>query len=124
MTPVVQPDNLSIRVAEEIRALLARRRMSGRELARRLDVSPGWVSFRLTGTQPIDLNDLERIAGVLGVTIIDLLPPAARQGAAIAAYAHRRSTRPADRRPPGRPATPVLPRTRPGIPLASPGRQR
>ena len=104
--------------------MMARRKITGRELARRLGVSSPWVSYRLTGTQPIDLNDLERIAGVLGVTIIDLLPPAARQGAAIAAYAHRRSTRPADRRPPGRPATPVLPRTRPGIPLASPGRQR
>lgn len=62
------------RVAEEIRALLARRRMSGRELARHLGVSPSWVSYRLTGTQPIDLNDLDTIARVLQVEIVDLLP--------------------------------------------------
>lgn len=66
--------DMSGRVAEEIRALLARRRMSGRELARALDVSPSWVSYRLTGTQPIDVNDLDRIARVLGVGIVDLLP--------------------------------------------------
>lgn len=66
--------DMSGRVAEEIRALLARRRMSGRELARVLDVSPSWVSYRLTGTQPIDVNDLQKIARVLGVRIVDLLP--------------------------------------------------
>ncbi|PZM88676.1 MAG: hypothetical protein DIU79_16495 [Actinobacteria bacterium] len=71
--------DMSGRVAEEIRALLARRRMSGRELARQLGVSPSWVSYRLTGTQPIDLNDLDAIAQVLGVGIVDLLPRDRRQ---------------------------------------------
>lgn len=68
---------LSDRIAEEIRALLARRRMSGRELARRLDVSPSWLSYRLTGVQPIDVNDLEMIAEVLDVNVTDLLGVAA-----------------------------------------------
>lgn len=54
--------------------MLGRRRMSGRELARQLDVSASWVSYRLTGQQPIDLNDLDRIASTLGVTVADLLP--------------------------------------------------
>ncbi|WP_422751377.1 helix-turn-helix domain-containing protein [Micromonospora sp. WMMD1219] len=67
---------LSEAVAEEIRVLLTRRRMSGRKLAQMLGVSPSWVSYRLTGQQPIDLNDLQRIADVLGVTVIDLLPAA------------------------------------------------
>jgi transcriptional regulator with XRE-family HTH domain len=71
--------NMSGRVAEEIRALLGRRRMTGRELARRLGVSPSWVSYRLTGTQPIDLNDLDAIARVLDVGIVDLLPRDRRQ---------------------------------------------
>ncbi len=61
-------------VAEEIRALLARRRMSGRELARQLGTSPSWVNFRLTGAQSIDLNDLQRIADVLDVDVLDLIP--------------------------------------------------
>jgi DNA-binding Xre family transcriptional regulator len=65
---------LTEQVAEEIRALLARRRMSGRELARQLSASPSWVNFRLTGAQPISLDDLERFAAVLGVEVSDLLP--------------------------------------------------
>lgn len=69
---------LSDLVAEEIRALLARRRMSGRQLANALGVSPSWVSYRLTGTQPIDLNDLERIATVLNVPAERLMPQAGR----------------------------------------------
>lgn len=65
---------LSQMVAEEIRALMARRRMSGRQLAGKLGVSPSWVSYRLTGAQPIDVNDLAQIAGALGVGIHELLP--------------------------------------------------
>jgi len=65
---------LSDQVAEEIRALLARRRISGRELARQMGASHSWVNFRLTGRQPIDLNDLERFAIALRVPISELLP--------------------------------------------------
>jgi transcriptional regulator with XRE-family HTH domain len=73
------PLPLSVRVAEEIRVMLTRRRISGRELARRLNVSPSWVNYRLTGAQPIDLNDLERISDALGVTVFDLIPRSAGQ---------------------------------------------
>jgi len=66
---------LSQMIAEEIRALMARRRMSGRQLAGKLGVSPSWVSYRLTGAQPIDVNDLSGIAKALGVGVHDLLPP-------------------------------------------------
>lgn len=65
---------LSERVAEEILAMLARRRMNKSELARKLDVSHTWVTNRLTGRQPIDLNDLERIAKALTVPVQSLLP--------------------------------------------------
>jgi transcriptional regulator with XRE-family HTH domain len=81
------PLPLSVRVAEEIRVMLARRRMSGRELARRLDVSPSWVNYRLTGAQPIDLNDLERISEALGVTVFDLIPRSAGQSDITPRYA-------------------------------------
>lgn len=66
---------LSAQVAEEVRALMARRRVSGRRLAELLDVSPSWVSYRMTGVTPIGLDDLQRIAEVLGVDVVDLLPP-------------------------------------------------
>lgn len=65
---------LSQRVAEEIRSWMGRRRMSGAELARRLKVSSAWVSYRLTGTQEIGLNDLEHIATALNVEVADLMP--------------------------------------------------
>lgn len=65
---------LSELVADEIRVAMTRRRLSGRDLATRLRVSPSWISYRLSGKQPIDLNDLLRIANVLGVGVHDLLP--------------------------------------------------
>jgi transcriptional regulator with XRE-family HTH domain len=75
-------ESLSERVADEIRAMLGRKRTSGRELARKLGVSQAWVSYRLTGHQEIGLNDLERIAAALDVEVADLLPatqPATRR---------------------------------------------
>lgn len=80
MSITVPGTALSDQVSEEIRAMMARRRMSGRELARKLGVSPAWVSYRLTNTQPIDLNDLQRIADVLDVGVLDLLPKRATAG--------------------------------------------
>lgn len=65
---------LSEMVAEEIRALMARRKVSGRELSAKLGVSPSWISYRLSGKQPIDVNDLLRIANALGAGVHELLP--------------------------------------------------
>lgn len=65
---------LSEMVAEEIRALMARRKVSGRELSAKLGVSPSWISYRLSGKQPIDINDLLRIANALGAGVHELLP--------------------------------------------------
>jgi transcriptional regulator with XRE-family HTH domain len=100
-----QPTDLSERVAEEIRALLGRRRMSGRELARRLDVSPSWVSYRLTGQQPIDVNDLSAIAAALDVSVISLLPAEERKREVTGgSHPRPRNARPRDSRPPTRSA--------------------
>ncbi|MDG4791880.1 helix-turn-helix transcriptional regulator [Micromonospora sp. WMMD1102] len=66
-------------VAEEVRALLGRRQMSGAKLATAIDRSEMYVSRRLRGETAFDLDDLERIAGVLGVQVADLLPK--REGA-------------------------------------------
>lgn len=66
--------SLSKAVGKEIRVLLVRRDMKQTEMAARLGVTEMWLSRRLTGTQPIDLNDLDRIAAVLQVQVADLLP--------------------------------------------------
>lgn len=84
MTTNVSADRMRLteQVAEEIRALLARRRLSGRELARRMGASASWVNFRLTGSVEIGLNDLERFADALEVDAHDLMPQ--REGRLIA----------------------------------------
>lgn len=65
-------------VAEELRVLLARRRMSASELGRRIGVTQPYISRRLTGEIAFDLDDLQRIADAMGVTIADLLPRSQR----------------------------------------------
>jgi transcriptional regulator with XRE-family HTH domain len=72
--------SLRERTAEEVRALLARRKMSATQLARELKVSQAYVWRRLSGETAFDLDDLERIANVLTVEVIDLLPPMGREG--------------------------------------------
>lgn len=67
--------SLSYKVAEELRAMLARQRKTQRSLAEDLGVSLPWVNYRLTGHQEIGLNDLERMARALKVPIADLIPP-------------------------------------------------
>lgn len=65
---------LSDAVAKEIRVLLVRRDMKQTDLAVLMDVSEMWVSRRLRGAQPIDLNDLQRFADALNVEVHELLP--------------------------------------------------
>jgi transcriptional regulator with XRE-family HTH domain len=72
-------NSLAEQVAEEIRVLLARRRIKQSHLARELGVNDQWVSVRLRGVTPLDLLDLERIAAVLGVPVTELLPRSAAE---------------------------------------------
>lgn len=58
----------------EIKVWLTRHNKSGRWLAGVLGVSQTWMTTRLKGDVPIDLNDLERIAQALEVDVFDLLP--------------------------------------------------
>lgn len=67
------PPEFREQVAAEIRAQLARRRMSGRALAKQLGETPTWVSRRLAGQVPLDVDDIQRIAEVLGLTPMELL---------------------------------------------------
>jgi len=57
------------RVAEEVRAVLARKRISGRHAARDLGWKPGYMHRRLSGEAPFDVNDLAALAGLLEVPI-------------------------------------------------------
>lgn len=67
-------------VAEEIRVLLARRRMSGAELARRTGIKQSTMSRRMTGETAFDMDDLEAIAAVLDVEVGDLIPRSIDKG--------------------------------------------
>lgn len=56
-------------IAGEVRAELARRRLTGRKIARALGMSEVYVSRRLTGQVPFNVNDLSAIAELLDVPI-------------------------------------------------------
>lgn len=60
-------------VAAEVRAHLARRKISGRQLGRLLGESQTWVSRRLNADTPMDVDDLDRVAEALGMSPIELL---------------------------------------------------
>lgn len=90
--------------AEEIRVILARRRMSASELARRTGLKQPYMSRRMTGETAFDLDDLEVIAAALGVTVAELLGPEGRgEGAQTTVPKLRVPDRPTDTRPNGRP---------------------
>lgn len=67
-------ETLSDRVAAEVLAELGRRGHSQAALARALSKPAMWVSDRLAGKVQISLNDLARIAEVMDLNPVDLLP--------------------------------------------------
>jgi transcriptional regulator with XRE-family HTH domain len=91
------------RVAEELRALLARRKVTPTELGRKLGRSQTWVWRRLEGEVAFDLNDLEVIADALSVAVADLFPPDVRQAVRTIQGNSQVADRPTDNRPPARP---------------------
>lgn len=104
-------------VAEELRVLLARKRISATELARRTGIKQSTLSRRMTGETAFDMDDLETIADALGVDVHDLLP--SRQSATRGSGASATVTnlplpepvaahipRPRDNRPSGHPVSP------------------
>lgn len=80
VAPLTEAESLSATIAKRIRGLLGEQGISQARLARDLGVSQMYVSdrIRIGGKTPIDVNDLQRIAALLGVPVIDLLPSAAR----------------------------------------------
>lgn len=66
-------------IAEEVRVLLARKRMSATKLAHELGWTQQYMSRRMVGDQAFDADDMERMAEALEVGVIDLLPRAERE---------------------------------------------
>ncbi len=66
-------------VAAEIRAESGRQRVSGRELARRIDEPVTTVSRWLRGDTALGLDDLDKIATALEVDLVDLIRAARLQ---------------------------------------------
>ncbi|MDL9938663.1 helix-turn-helix transcriptional regulator [Gordonia sp. ABSL1-1] len=69
-------------VAEELRSLMARKQVTGRELARRLGQSDHrWVTNRMNGKTSVAAEDIPLLAAGLGMTpqelgraLVDQLP--------------------------------------------------
>lgn len=66
------------KVAEEVRVLLARKRMSGAALAAAIGKSEMYVSRRMRGEIAFDLDDLQSIAAVLKVQPVQLFGAAVK----------------------------------------------
>lgn len=75
---MTQSNTLADRVAAEVRAHLARRQLTGSALAATIGKSEMYVSRRLRGDVPFDLNDIEQAAQFLGVSVADLMPASER----------------------------------------------
>jgi transcriptional regulator with XRE-family HTH domain len=60
-------------VSERVRSLLAERKISDSELARRLNLSQSYFSRRMRGDVAWRTTDLARIAAALHVEVTDLL---------------------------------------------------
>lgn len=119
-TPVGTAKTLTQLVARQIRIAMLDAETRQSQLARKIGKSEQWLSVRLRGQQPIDLNDLALIAKGLGVNIHDLLPdaetarsaslePTVRYAQLIDRPPRPSSGRPTDNRPSGKPRTDITP---------------
>lgn len=62
-------------IAEEMRVLFARRLLTPAKVARELGWTDNYISRRLTGKVPFDVNDLAALARLLGVPIMAFFAP-------------------------------------------------
>jgi transcriptional regulator with XRE-family HTH domain len=74
-TPVEHENSLNSQVAGEIRAWMGRREMNQADLGRALGENEMWVMRRVRGRQQMTVTDLQRIARVLDITVLELFPP-------------------------------------------------
>lgn len=60
-------------IADEVRALIARRRISGSDIARRMNVEQTWLSRRITGQVPWSVPELMLVLGIMNEDIAKVL---------------------------------------------------
>ena len=75
------PESPHMAVAAEVRAALARQRISGRGAARELGWKSDYLWRRLDGRTPFDVNDLVAVAALLDVPVTDFFPDVLLEGA-------------------------------------------
>lgn len=77
MTTTVEATTVSPaeEVAAQVRAELARAKVSGRELARRTGIDSQYWRRRIAGVTPLDVVDLLRVSEVLDVPVSALVAP-------------------------------------------------
>ncbi len=122
MTPEAPAKTLTQLVALEVRLEMVRQDMKQSDLARAIGKNEQWLSVRLRGKQPIDVNDLALIAHGLHVPYTSLLPSPDAAAAATSATMDRNSPltvrpipvqrRPRDNRPTGQPPAGAPPQPR------------
>ena len=70
-------ESLSTRVAANVRAEMARQRKKQADLGEALGLTQGAVSKRMSGIVVLDVDELAKIAGFLGVPVDALVKDAA-----------------------------------------------
>jgi transcriptional regulator with XRE-family HTH domain len=75
-------ETLPGRIAQEIRAEMARQGLTQEALAEKLGWTQRRLSYRLTADHPVDSAELESIADALGVPVTRFLPTAEPAGGA------------------------------------------
>lgn len=65
---------MSLKVADQVRAEMARRRVKQKDLVSALEMAQPAVSRRMNGKVPFNVDELAKIAELLGVRIVDLIP--------------------------------------------------
>lgn len=68
------PNDLARQVADEVRAIMARRRLSQQAVAEAAGMTQSYLGRRLVGVIAFDVTDLERLSRVLDVPVASLLP--------------------------------------------------
>jgi len=74
MVTKTRPQGLQEWIAEEIRVLLVRRRMTATQLAGMVGWSSSQISRKLGGQSELTVNDVAKVAKVFQVQPADLLP--------------------------------------------------
>lgn len=113
ITPEVPAKTFTELVARQIRIAMAVENIRQSELARRMKKTEQWVSVRLRGRQPIDVNDMLLFARALEVGVHQLMPSPeeAEEARSTQGYSHvavrppATGSRPRDNRPNGRAAS-------------------